>query len=259
MITDSAQPSLIDSVIKGNHCPNGGGGAFISNQASPTFTRVRFSRNSAGSSGGAVLVTASATPVLVSCQIENNLANSTGGGLYIVNFANVTVRSSTFFNNFATAGGAVRVTDYAQCSMFSTRFINNTANNRGGAMELDQLSDTRLVDCDWENNRVAIGSGGGVSITESSRTEFRDSRLRSNKATTGGAISCQTSIAPVVNNCTFSSNTASTDGGAIYVIESSSITVIESHFECVSLTLPQSIFHYNHRKREEESEQEKDD
>jgi len=201
-----------------------------------------------------VLVTASATPVLVSCEIENNLANSTGGGLYIVNFANVTVRSSTFFNNFATAGGAVRVTDYAQCSMFSTQFISNEANNRGGAMELDQHSDTRFVDCDWENNRVAIGSGGGISITESSRSEFRDSRLRSNRATTGGAISCQTSIAPVVNNCTFSSNTASTDGGAIYVIESSSITVIESHFECVSLsrslTLLQSIFHHNHRERE---------
>ena len=238
VITDSAAPLLIDSVINGNYCPNGGGGAFVSNQASPIFERVRFSRNSAGSSGGAVLVTASATPVFLTCEIEYNSAKSSGGGLCAVNSAKVTLRSSTFLGNLATAAGAARMADNAQCSLFSTRFINNTANNRGGAIELGQFCNATFVDCDWEGNQVAVGSGGGISITESSRADVRDSRFRSNKATTGGAISCQTLIVPLVTNCTFSSNIASTDGGALYISDASFITVTESHFECVHLNSP---------------------
>ena len=99
-------------------------------------------------------------------------------------------------------------------------------------------SNATFVDCDWEGNQVAVGSGGGISITESSRADVRDSRFRSNKATTGGAISCQTLIAPLVTNCTFSSNSASTDGGALYISDASFITVTESHFECVHLNSP---------------------
>lgn len=249
VIADSAAPLVIDSVINGNHCPSGGGGVFISNHASPAFVRVRFSRNSAGSSGGAVFVTASATPVFLACEIEYNIAKTSGGGLCAVNSAKVTLTSSTFLGNFATGAGAVRVTDTARCSMFSTRFINNKAKNRGGAIELDQLCHAKFVDCDWEGNQVAVGSGGGISITESSRADVRDSRFRSNKATTGGAISCQTLIAPLVTNCTFSSNIASTDGGALYISDASYITVAESHFECVHLNSPTRTnytLHYSH-------------
>lgn len=126
--------------------------------------------------------------------ISNNRADDVGGGLYISGYANeLVVSGCQFTNNSANDGGAIAISDQttALCDLSNSRFEGNTANRYGAG--------------------IFVGSGI-QSVTLSTITAFGN-----HSDNRGGFIYSGFTNAIIINNGSYTSNTASIEGGAFYL------------------------------------------
>jgi len=163
-----------------------------------------------------------------------NCSGPNGGALSITYPTSLTVYFSFFINNTATTGvgGAI----YAStANIFRSSFSNNTAAQQGGAIFSEELT---VQNTGFIGNHVVNGGGGAIYSLDSHIT---GSTLRNNYAQQGGAINSEfigmdtnymygnsaeqggaiylrSSIrSNELTNSLLYNNTASSDGGAMYI------------------------------------------
>jgi predicted outer membrane repeat protein len=143
-----------------------------------------------------------------------------GGGM-VADGAYLTVRNSHFFNNFAANGGALAANG-GYPKIYRNLFNNNTVSGMGGAVRLENaLANTaRIANCEFLKN--SAGSGGGAISTSSLSLQVSNSLFNGNSVApgSGGAVvatgNVNNNCTAFFSNCTFTSNTAGSNAGAVY-------------------------------------------
>ena len=147
-----------------------------------------------------------------------------------VNNARMTVKDSTFRNNYATIEpGAIN--NCGKLIVYDSTFENNRAAQWAGAIHTHSNANTTIVRSNFRNN--IAGWNGGALYTYSHLTVI-DSNFTGNEAylTSGGAIAASSYMSKpylTVVNCEFNDNYAVGSGGAIS-FGSSTLTVENSRF-----------------------------
>ena len=162
-----------------------------------------FDHNTSGTTGGAIYVEGTTLSVNNGTQFSNNHAESYGGAIYVYGVeTGLTVNGATFTSNSSgKSGGAIslwsdgKVGGDQQFEINNAVFDNNSATSKGGAIA-------------WLQTEYTAKDGQQLSITNSTFTH--------NSAANGGALYAEDAVA-LSGNVSFEHNTASADGGAIYV------------------------------------------
>ena len=157
-----------------------------------------------------------------------NLSSGNGGAISISGGSDHSFVDCTFANNTAGNGGAVYISGGSGISFTGTNsFTGNTAGTNGGAIVSTAASVTlNLEEAVFTNNTAQLGgaimiTGGSLSVTDCSFT--------TNSADiNGGAIYLSRgndfTFSSSSKKNSFQSNSAANDGGAIYVAGGSSLT-----------------------------------
>ena len=148
------------------------------------------------------------------------------------NYARMTVKDSTFKDNYATTEpGAINNCGYLE--VYDTTFENNEAYWWAGAIHTHMYANTTVVRSNFKNNLA--GWNGGALYTYS-YLRVVNSTFTGNNATTntgGGAIGASSygsKPTVIVENSKFEDNTALTGNEGAIVISSGTLTVSDSEF-----------------------------
>jgi len=208
------------------HIEFGGGadlennGVVRMNNAHPLVKRCRIQNNAAS---GIYAWDLSSTLTITDCHIKNNIAVSDGAGIYAgiaANDATVEIINCTISNNQGTKGGGVYImgdrlfTSHAK--ILGNTITNNTGSGKGGGITIFKTI-TEITDNLIAGNQ-GVREGGGLHA-ELGSTTITKNHITGNVVIDypgrGGGIS--TLCNAVVSNNIVSHNTASGDGGGIYV------------------------------------------
>ncbi|MDR3186579.1 MAG: hypothetical protein LBU04_07270, partial [Christensenellaceae bacterium] len=206
------------AVHTGNNNSNGAGGAIAADRSNIFFTNTSSATflNNTANLGGAIWLDASDLQVIGSqLYFINNIANVNGGA--ILNAGSSTFSNSTlnFINNTAdVSGGAIYLDNKTMKIENSTaNFANNTSKNSGGAILNTGTAtfDNSIVA--FESN-ISTGSGGAIYLN-------------------GGTMEVKNSTVNFTGNVSYKANDGD-GGGAIYVVNSSSMTFSGSNIKFTS-------------------------
>ncbi len=183
-------------------------------------TNCIFINNTASRDGGAI----SAANGNISHSIFiNNTAYSYGGAIY-GGMAEV-IYNCTFINNTAiySSGGAIaNIRSASNCT-----FINNSAYSTGGAIQYCRV----IFNCNFINNSAIspYGSGSGGAIYVDSSGNISNCTFINNTASiNGGAIYLRMYNYTVENN-NFINNTANNNGGAIFIFYYENYSILKDN------------------------------
>jgi len=176
--------------------------------------------------------TADAPITLKGLTLTGGFTAEKGGAVYAPNSA-TNVELCVFANNVAKdCGGAFDSSNSSKrgYSFVSTKFIDNYAGRDGGAVG---LLGTRgaFVDCVFEGNKAA-GVGGALSVHKMELT-VSGTRFSNNVAADGGALYLRSNGELI--DCVFAGNTASASGG-VYIqsdLDASDTTPTATLTNCV--------------------------
>jgi predicted outer membrane repeat protein/parallel beta-helix repeat protein len=152
-------------------------------------------------------------------DFSGGVATSTAGALY-ANAATAVLSDVTFSSNTAgSSGGAIYAYYEATLAVSSATFTANTAGNSGGdigayvgdTIELSAISSTGASADDTNGYGGSISLSGGVGDVTIS-----DLDISGASAASGGALSINTEAAATLTDASFSGNTATNYGGAVY-------------------------------------------
>jgi len=115
--------------------------------------------------------------------------------------------------NDVDAGGALLI-DGGDVHIANCAFDSNEAGSLGGAIGIVSGA-ISLEACTFSRNRSLAAGGAVGSSSSASAIDTLDTEFEENSAADGGAIALQGGAA-TFNACTFSLNSASDDGGALY-------------------------------------------
>ena len=163
---------------------------------------VQLIGNSATNGGG--VYAEKATANITSCTLMNNVATK-GGGVY-GSESQITIPSCTLMSNGAGAEGGGIYTYKGKLTMTSCTLTGNTSHGPGGGMTIsDGIAD--IKDCSLRGN-TAVFAGGAIVV--------RKDNTRSEVTISGGTIG---------GTGTNDANTATVNGGGIYVGEDCTLTL----------------------------------
>ncbi|MGD8904706.1 MAG: choice-of-anchor Q domain-containing protein, partial [Anaerolineae bacterium] len=244
IFNDDATPTLIHLVVRGNKADSEGGGMF-STKGSPSFTNVTFRNNlatvrgggfstsasdggisnlafynnEAGTSGGGMYLDTTIGQSLSNLTFNGNTA-VTGGGLYAYAIGPSTLSNSTFTSNTAEDGGGLYL-DAQDLDMSSTTFATNSASDQGGGI-FAELGNYTLTGVTLNSNQA--GAEGGGLYGERNVLHVVNSVLTGNTSVLGGGIYVDdyglSTYGLTVSGTDLIANTASEDGGGLYVVDS---------------------------------------
>ncbi|MBR4447797.1 beta strand repeat-containing protein, partial [Methanobrevibacter sp.] len=204
--------------------------------------------------GGAAIYNLNGDLTISNTNITNNLKdivirNGNAGDLLVgvvVTSGDTLITDSYFANNTGSWGGAISSLGYMNTEPYTltvknTKFEGNNA-TFGGAIFVE--SSNLVVDnSTFENNKgVGVGSSGTsntqggaiVVFPQGASAEITDSTFIANSANVGGAVSLAgVDGDSLIDNCTFTDNVASSEGGAVYLWtqDDANIAVENSKFE----------------------------
>jgi hypothetical protein len=190
MYNDASSPTVTAVTFSGNAAENAGGG-MSNTDSSPTVTDGTFSGNAAGLGGG--MFNSSSNPMVTHAIFRDNTASANGGGMYNV-YSHPTVTHVTFRDNMAATSGGGMLNLFSSPTVAHVTFDGNVAAAYGGGMFAYMGSPT-VTHVTFRDNTAQTG-GGFVNATANG--------------------TCTSVPAVVIGNSTFSGNTASVLGGAIY-------------------------------------------
>ena len=202
-------------------------GAINNRDGTVTITNSTFKGNDAGKSmGGAIRndsgdIQKNGTITITGSTFEGNTAGN-GGAVWNGSNGKVEITDSTFKGNTAVAEGGLgqggAITNADQMTITGGSFANNTANYSGGAIY---------------NDANAAGSQTSLTIdgtTFTGNSVTADFNTTKNDNIAGGAIFNDTNAKLNVKNATFTGNTSSLKGGAIFNRDGT-VTITNSTFK----------------------------
>lgn len=202
--------TAVASVGVATYCNNSTTGTFTYNNC--TFKNFN---NNNSTSGVAILSNNDGERTLnfIDCTFENN--TSLSNGIIVNNGSKTTfnVENCTFRNNKAKNGGAIYAgagtTNVEGCT-----FSSNSATGNGGAVYLGTANvSIDFMDCQFSKNSATIG---GVAYCTKGTLSFKGCEFSENKSTSYGATLANSVGVLIVDECAFSANTNTTEGGAIF-------------------------------------------
>ncbi|MBN1904552.1 MAG: hypothetical protein JW927_05590 [Deltaproteobacteria bacterium] len=208
---------------------NGGGSNYVFQITGNTVTLQRFQiTGGQNANGGGIRVLSGANVTLNNTNIFENSGNN-GGGAYISPDAQLTLNQSSIYNNTATAtGGGVRVWGTLTANDTQSDIYGNTAPHGGG---LSVPGGTvNLTGADLYGNQAsdAVGKGGAIHIYDGGVLTLTGTVwiYNRNRAYDGAGIYAENStITGNGSNMVFQGNTASNNGGAIYLGDGNAFTL----------------------------------
>ncbi|MEZ4239737.1 MAG: right-handed parallel beta-helix repeat-containing protein [Myxococcota bacterium] len=198
------------STFTGNHADWSGGAMF--GNAGAQMLESTFDGNDSRY-GGAVYIL-DGTGEVSDNTFTNNSSTDDGGALYVLNGSPLVKGNWFESNDSGDEGGGLRI-KLATSVIRGNTFQYNHANYRGGASKISheavELYDNVFVDNDaW--------SEGGALYMKESASLLSGNRFSLNSSAYGGALSIDTGWGGTdLVDCEFLDNTASQDGGQVYV------------------------------------------
>ena len=226
-----------------------------------TFRNIVFINGA--TTGGAVYINQNCYNIrFEGCTFRANSATS-GSAIYIDSGCrNIIFDGCTFTNNQATSsGGAIYATgseiNIDGCT-FTGNSIQNNANDAraGGAIYINAATQVTITDSTFENNMISNtntggnsrASGGAIALAGNSQKVNIVGNTFTNNKVTGGAANQENRVGGaiyvvggmdylLIDDCTFTQNTANRDGGAVmFSGDVSNIHFVDSTFSDNSAT-----------------------
>ena len=177
-------------------------------------TYRRFGGGAICSLGGTIAIESS---VFISNEARHGggaIESTTGSWDEEIFLSRLGISNSTFRNNQANDGGAIR--NYkGELTLSRSRFAGNIASGSGGAIDIDgNESDVSISKSNFENNASTQFSGGAIELHHGSM-EMKQSTLQNNRADRDGGSFRNVFGMASISNSTFSGNNAGRNGGAI--------------------------------------------
>lgn len=164
-----------------------------------------------------------ASSILDGFTITNGYVNDEGGGIYCTG-SGPTLINCMFNGNSAQYWGGAISNRNSSSTLTNCTFSANSA-RWGGAVACSYCyQGPTLVDCTFSGNSA---TNGGAVYNDHSRSTVTDSNFSGNSARFGGGVYNFGGVydlsftSPILNNCTFSENSASSYGGGMFNYESS--------------------------------------
>ena len=150
--------------------------------------------------------------------------------LHVSGAKRVVLNNITFKNGIKNDNHAVEVMDADYFKLNGCNFVNNKG-AMGGAVRIDDVNTSSIVECKFENNE-AINSGGAIRIFEVNNSSFVGcSFVNNNIDQYGGAILFWHANHASIVECNFTSNRAGEYGGAVCSFDSGRLSVAGCSFE----------------------------
>jgi len=215
--------AISGNVLYENYSGSDGAGGFTQSHVGPV-TGNDFHDNVSSDDAGALRMLYGAA-LIEGNTFTANVASGGSGGAMKVSHAACDIRSNTFTDNVAVGdGGGVEVDDDVSY-LTSNTFVGNRAGGRGGGLHFNEPFWNMEVDSLQFLDNVADDCGGAIAMDDDGRAESPEDRYtvtathidaRGNRARDGGAV-CVLQGGIVVENSIFADNTATAQGGAVYV------------------------------------------
>lgn len=177
-----------------------------------------------GQSGRRVIfVVAGASPTIEGFYITNGLANQ-GGGVY--DGGTATIQNNVIYNNSADLGAGIAIYNSGgtASSIRFNRIYQNTAGNVGvGGGVYIHSNATAFLEGNTIHNNSAAQFGGGVGSFLPSTFTLQSNQFYANSASHGAGVQVYGN-GQIWNN-TFAGNSASSDGGGVYVETNSNVNI----------------------------------
>ncbi|WP_458405094.1 right-handed parallel beta-helix repeat-containing protein, partial [Methanobrevibacter sp.] len=230
--TQSNNGTVYNSTFNSNTAGIKGGA--IDWNATGGYVNKSFFYNNVAQNGGAIFVGANSTAghIINSVFEGNNASLADGRGGAVDWYASSgDIENSNFTNNNAAYGGAVFVgheTDGGNIT--NSRFESNTATVNGGAV--DWNASTGHLTHSYFYDNTANENGGALYIgTNSTGGSAYNNTFVSNSAQNGGAVAWNAANG-IINASKFYNNTASQNGGAVFVgAEGTQGHIVDSVFD----------------------------
>jgi uncharacterized repeat protein (TIGR01451 family) len=205
------------------------GGAVWGQNASGTSLTVDksvFSKNIASGEGGAIWVQNTFSIVMTNSTVSQNKAGGDGGGIHAINGSTVTLTNDTISENTSQGnGGGVWANFGANLGLTQCTVSQNSSKKSGGGIWLSS-AELSLTSSTISKNTV-IDFGGGIFITSASLKNITNSTISENQAALGGGLTMG-GVTLVLRNSTITANTATGQGGGIFINAGSGIDVLNS-------------------------------
>ena len=224
---------ITNSTIDGNFSEYSGGAIHTSNVVSLAITNSTISNNSTdivnyGGGGGAIYLAGSSDLSITNSTISDNTAGN-AGGIYVATGSTVSIINSTIANNtadneasdFLGQGGGMRLTNTDLTISNSIVSGNTASGNVGGGLSINFRSSANITNSTITNNTGRDGGGlalNGAEVTLNSTTISNNSAQEDGggvSAFASGSTTFTSNISFI--NSTVSGNTASENGGAIFI------------------------------------------
>ncbi len=229
----------IENTTFTSNSANIGGAAETWNGTLTVKGKNTFTSNEATSMGGAIYVNDGTTlteEAGATTTFEKNTTKGKGGAIYTEGTTTLT-GTNEFTSNSAQNGGAIYLAGGTFSISGENTFTSNSATNNGGAVYVasgktfeDTTGKTKFTGNTATANGGAIYSGGTLKLTGATFEGTGDTEKKS--AENGGAI-YSAGATTLSGTNSFTSNTASTSGGAIYKDGNGSFTITGSDAENV--------------------------
>ena len=216
-----------------------GGAIYSSQNVDLTIEKGEFENNSANWGGAIYTGTASGVTKILKAEFENNTALAGGA---VVLMAKGELTDVTFTGNKATAvssgAGAMFLGAESQTKITGGSFNANESAANGGAIAMREVklgnnSGAKLdINGTKFDGNISVGNGGAIYSTfynseqKENNVAINGATFTNNKAKDGGAIYNEglgdlagNKAAMYIEGSTFSSNTATAKGGALFVAE----------------------------------------
>lgn len=200
-----------------NTASNNGGGISNGGGTTSQINECTFTGNTAVNGGG--LSNISASPTVSNSGFTGNTASNLGGGMYNQSSTSV-LTANTFISNTARSGGGMCNNDSSPNITAST-FSGNTAVSDGGGMYgFGPSSGTARMAAETtlQSSRETLNSPSGSGNTGSLAGTAEDRDLTEEEQSDSRLRLAVSSFGPVIDNCTFTGNTAGSVGGGLLTI-----------------------------------------
>ncbi|MEO0885770.1 MAG: CHAT domain-containing protein, partial [Cyanobacteria bacterium J06648_10] len=219
--TYSTGTLTIDDIrVRENHADLSGGGIFEESAALVSISDTTILTNTADGDGGGLSVGGGGTVTFDNGGIGGNVAQQDGGAIAIRDNDQVSITSTSISDNTAVngVGGAIandNTTGTGSFAITNSSLNNNTA-TEGGAIYTTANSLSTIFSAGIEDNEATDGDGGALYIGDNAAVNIKQVGLRRNEADDqGGAIYYDADRLLAIDNVTFESNLADSDGAAI--------------------------------------------
>ena len=215
-----------------NNRSSGGSGGAVAVLGTFNMKNATIKNNRTGNLGGGVYIPEGGTFNMNAGSTISNCSGEHGGGVFnqgTFNMTNATISGCTATNSTGHGGGLCAD---ASAKLVGATIQYNTADLGGGVFvgepnALTMDADTQIIynTAKKGNNHVfSRGSGGGIYVFNGASLTLNGGTIAYNTATNGGGIGGEGALT-LNGSVVISDNTATNDGGGLYLYEYATFTI----------------------------------